>query len=165
MFLYLQVEFTELLPADYAPDGVSGLMQARLERSARSPASFTNATPIWSVDPMSISFLGLAFQRPAFLKPSGILHRTWQSKSSRPTKWPSRFGERRWNTSTPAVAPENRSQILTYQWHQGLGDVFLDAGEARLAVQEFEAAIQAAPSEPLKTPVQKKPEQAKGQLK
>ncbi len=64
-----------------------------------------------------------------------------------------------------AAAPENRSQILTYQWHQGLGDVFLEAGEIKLAVQEFEAAIQAAPSEPLKTPVQKKLDQAKGQLK
>lgn len=67
--------------------------------------------------------------------------------------------------ASQGAAPENRSQILTYQWHQGLGDVFLDAGEAKLAVQEFEAAIQAAPSEPLKIPVQKKLEQAKGQLK
>ncbi len=64
-----------------------------------------------------------------------------------------------------AAAPENRSQILTYQWHQALGDTFLEAGEAKLAVAEFEAAIQAAPSEPLKTPVQKKLEQAQGQLK
>ena len=67
--------------------------------------------------------------------------------------------------ASQGAAPENRSQILTHQWHEGLGDVFLEAGETTLAVAEFKSAIEFAPSESWKTPIQKKLEQAEGQLK
>jgi tetratricopeptide (TPR) repeat protein len=60
---------------------------------------------------------------------------------------------------------ESRTPILTLQWHEGLGDVFSTLNESALAVKEFEAAVQVAPEGVLKTNLQKKLDQAKGQLK
>jgi tetratricopeptide (TPR) repeat protein len=37
--------------------------------------------------------------------------------------------------------PEARSELLTFYWHDGLGDVFLAAAEPKLAVAQFEAAL------------------------
>jgi tetratricopeptide (TPR) repeat protein len=45
-----------------------------------------------------------------------------------------------------AQPPEQRSTVLTYFWRNGLGDVFLAAGEPALAVQQFEAALPVAPT-------------------
>lgn len=39
------------------------------------------------------------------------------------------------------AAPENRSEQLTYFWHRGLADVFLEAGEPALAIPHYEQAI------------------------
>lgn len=41
-----------------------------------------------------------------------------------------------------AAAPEARSELLTHYWRRGLGDVFLKAGEPKLAIPEYEAAIE-----------------------
>ncbi|QDU39102.1 Tetratricopeptide repeat protein [Maioricimonas rarisocia] len=38
--------------------------------------------------------------------------------------------------------PEKRSELLTYFWHRGLADVFLDAGEPAAAIPHFEKAIE-----------------------
>ena len=42
-----------------------------------------------------------------------------------------------------AAAPEARSELLTYMWRRGLGDVFLDAGEPKEAVPQYERALAA----------------------
>jgi hypothetical protein len=42
-----------------------------------------------------------------------------------------------------ATAPEARSELLTYFWRRGLGDVLLDAGEPAEAVPQFEKALAA----------------------
>lgn len=42
-----------------------------------------------------------------------------------------------------AAAPEARSEVLTYLWHRGLGDVFLDAGEPKAAIPQYERALTA----------------------
>ena len=64
-----------------------------------------------------------------------------------------------------AATPESRSQILSYQWHEGLGDIFMQANEPILAVKEFEAAVKVAPEGILKTNVQKKLHEATGKVK
>jgi tetratricopeptide (TPR) repeat protein len=62
-----------------------------------------------------------------------------------------------------AASPaEQRSQLLTHQWHSGLGDVFLEAGEPQLAITHFEAAIAAIDQPGLKKTVEKKLAQARG---
>jgi len=61
-----------------------------------------------------------------------------------------------------AGAPEQRSQILTYQWHNGLGDVFLQTGEAQLAVAQFEAALANTDQPALRKGVEKKLAEARG---
>lgn len=38
--------------------------------------------------------------------------------------------------------PEKRSELLTHYWHRHLGDVFLSTGEAKLAIPQFEKAIE-----------------------
>jgi len=38
--------------------------------------------------------------------------------------------------------PEKRSDLLTHFWHRHLGDVFLATGEAKLAIPQFEQAIE-----------------------
>ena len=40
--------------------------------------------------------------------------------------------------------PEKRSELLTFYWHDGLGDVFLATAEPKLAVEQFEAALAVA---------------------
>src|SRR5262245_52888073 len=55
-----------------------------------------------------------------------------------------------------AGPPEQRTQILTHQWHSGLGDVFLQAGEPQLAITHFEAALAATDQPGLKKTVEKK---------
>jgi tetratricopeptide (TPR) repeat protein len=57
---------------------------------------------------------------------------------------------------------EQRSQILTYQWHSGLGDVFLEAGEPQAAITHFEAAIASIDQPGLKKTAEKKLAQARG---
>jgi hypothetical protein len=42
-----------------------------------------------------------------------------------------------------AAPPEARSEILTYFWRRGLGDVFLEAGEPKEAVPQYEKALAA----------------------
>lgn len=64
-----------------------------------------------------------------------------------------------------AAPPEARSQLLTYQYREGLGDIFLQTGEPRMALEQFEAAVKAAPEGILKTNVEKKVDQARGQIK
>lgn len=41
-----------------------------------------------------------------------------------------------------AAAPEQRNKSLTYFWHKGLADVYLDAGAPKDAVPHYEAAIE-----------------------
>lgn len=43
--------------------------------------------------------------------------------------------------SEAAAHPENRGPLLTYFWHRGLADVFLDAGEPQLAIPHYEKAV------------------------
>ncbi len=59
-------------------------------------------------------------------------------------------------------APEQRSGILTHQWHAGLGDVFLETGELQLATTHFEAALAATDQPALKKGVEKKLAEARG---
>lgn len=37
--------------------------------------------------------------------------------------------------------PESRNELLTHFWHKGLADVYLDAGQAELAIPHYEQAI------------------------
>jgi hypothetical protein len=46
-----------------------------------------------------------------------------------------------------AAAPEARSEVLTYFWRRGLGDVLLDAGEPKEAVPQYEKALAATKNE------------------
>jgi hypothetical protein len=46
-----------------------------------------------------------------------------------------------------AAAPEARSAQLTYFWRRGLGDVFLDAGEPKEAIPQYERALEATKTE------------------
>jgi tetratricopeptide (TPR) repeat protein len=55
-----------------------------------------------------------------------------------------------------AGPPEQRTQILTYQWRDSLGDVFLKVGEPKLAIEQFEAALAATDQPGLKKSVEKK---------
>lgn len=41
-----------------------------------------------------------------------------------------------------ASKAEKRSELLTYFWHKGLADVFLQAGEPGLAIEQYEKAIE-----------------------
>ena len=40
-----------------------------------------------------------------------------------------------------ASTPENRGELLVHFWHRALGDVYLEAGEPKLAIPHYEAAI------------------------
>ena len=40
-----------------------------------------------------------------------------------------------------AAAPEKRSVLLTYFWHRGVADVFLNSGEPALAIPQYKLAI------------------------
>jgi tetratricopeptide (TPR) repeat protein len=46
-----------------------------------------------------------------------------------------------------AATPEARSDLLTYFWRRGLGDVFLDAGEPKDAIAQYEGALGATKNE------------------
>lgn len=39
-------------------------------------------------------------------------------------------------------SPENRGELLVHFWHRALGDVYLEAGEPKLAIPHYEAAIE-----------------------
>ncbi len=67
--------------------------------------------------------------------------------------------------ASTAAPPEARSQILTYQYHEALGDIFLQTAEPRMALEQFEAAVKAAPEGILKTNAEKKVEEARGLAK
>ncbi len=58
-------------------------------------------------------------------------------------------------SALPEDSPEGRSQILTYQYRDALGDIFLQTGELRMALEQFEAAVKSAPEGILKTNVEK----------
>jgi tetratricopeptide (TPR) repeat protein len=57
--------------------------------------------------------------------------------------------------------PEARSELLTFYWHEGLGDVFLSAGEPKLAVTQFEQALQVVKVEGQRKATDKKLAEAK----
>jgi tetratricopeptide (TPR) repeat protein len=62
-----------------------------------------------------------------------------------------------------AQEPESRNKQLIQMWHEGLGDVFLAAGEPQRAIAEFEAAIASADgSSVIKDNLEKKLAQARG---
>ena len=52
--------------------------------------------------------------------------------------------------------PEARTEILTMMWREGLGDVFLAAGDKPAATREYAEAVKVAPSDPLRKNVEKK---------
>lgn len=41
-----------------------------------------------------------------------------------------------------SAKPEKRSELLTYFWHKGLADVFLETGEFLLAIEHYEKALE-----------------------
>ena len=43
--------------------------------------------------------------------------------------------------SEASAQPESRDALLTYFWHRGLADLFLDVGEPKLAIPHYEKAI------------------------
>ena len=43
--------------------------------------------------------------------------------------------------ASAAAKPEKRSELLTFFWHKGLADVFLETGEAKLAIEHYEQAL------------------------
>lgn len=61
-----------------------------------------------------------------------------------------------------AGPPEQRTGILKLQWHESLGDVFLQAGEPRLAITHFEAALAASDQPALQKRLEKKLAEARG---
>lgn len=52
--------------------------------------------------------------------------------------------------------PEVRSELLAYYWRDGLGDVFLNAAEPKLAVAQFEAALKVVKIEGQRKSTEKK---------
>ena len=60
-----------------------------------------------------------------------------------------------------ASGPEARSSVLTMYWHEALGDVFLKVGEARLAIERFEIAVDVAISDIHRKGLEKKLAEAK----
>ena len=61
-----------------------------------------------------------------------------------------------------AGPPEQRTGILTHQWHEGLVDVFLQSGEPQLAIAHFEAALAATDQPVLRKGIEKKLAEARG---
>ena len=64
-----------------------------------------------------------------------------------------------------AAAPEKRSGLLTYFWHRGLADVFLEAGEPKLAIPHYEQALATTKIQGYVKDTQAKLEQARTALK
>jgi len=60
-----------------------------------------------------------------------------------------------------AAAPETRSDLLTHFWRRGLGDVFLKTGEAKLAIPQYEAAIEKTTIDGYRKDCQKSLEEAR----
>jgi tetratricopeptide (TPR) repeat protein len=60
-----------------------------------------------------------------------------------------------------ASPPEDRSSVLKYFWHKGLGDVFAAANQAADAKTEYEAALNFAPGDAGKKELQKKLDEIK----
>ena len=52
--------------------------------------------------------------------------------------------------------PEQRTELLTFYWRDGLGDVFLATGSPQLAVAQFEAALAVAKTEAQRMAAEKK---------
>jgi tetratricopeptide (TPR) repeat protein len=61
-----------------------------------------------------------------------------------------------------AGPPETRSGILAMQWNEGLGDVFVETGEAPLAIKHFESALASTDQPALKKRIEKKLAEARG---
>jgi hypothetical protein len=57
--------------------------------------------------------------------------------------------------------PEARSELLTFYWRDGLGDVFLNAAEPKLAVSQFEEALKVVKIEGQRKATEKKLAEAK----
>lgn len=57
--------------------------------------------------------------------------------------------------------PEKRSEVLTFYWREGLGDVFLATAEPKLAVEQFEAAVASAAFDQQRKAAEKKLAEAK----
>ncbi len=51
--------------------------------------------------------------------------------------------------------PEARTELLTMMWREGLGDVFLAAGDKPAAMREYTEAVKVAPSDALRKNVEK----------
>lgn len=60
--------------------------------------------------------------------------------------------------------PEARSQILTLQWREALGDIFMVVDDPAAAVREFEKAVEVAPAGILQKNVSGKLEKARAAL-
>lgn len=60
-----------------------------------------------------------------------------------------------------ASQPEARSGLLAFYWHEGLGRAFLEAGDAKSAMAQFEAAIELAPGKGQRDDAEKKLAEAK----
>jgi tetratricopeptide (TPR) repeat protein len=65
------------------------------------------------------------------------------------------------SASTPA---ESQTNVLKFQWHDGLGDVFLKTGAVQEAVTQYEAAVAAAFSDIHRKGAEKKLEEARAAL-
>lgn len=64
-----------------------------------------------------------------------------------------------------ASPPEDRSSVLKYFWHKGLGDVFAAADQPADAKTEYEAALNFAPGDGGKKELQKKLDEIKAKEK
>jgi len=64
-----------------------------------------------------------------------------------------------------AASPEKRSAGLTYFWHRGLADIFLDGGEPALAIPHYEQALKTTEIEGYRKDTQAKLQQAQAAAK
>ena len=60
-----------------------------------------------------------------------------------------------------AMVKEERSKQLTHYWHRALGELFLDTGEFKRAVEQLEKAVQSTDIDGYKKDCQKKLEEAR----
>ena len=63
-----------------------------------------------------------------------------------------------------AGKPERRTQILSFYWHEGLGQAFQEAGDPKAAILHYELAIPLAPSQNHIDQIQKKLTAAKKEV-
>lgn len=52
--------------------------------------------------------------------------------------------------------PEARGALLSYYWHDGMGQVYAELGDSKKAIEHFEKSIALAPGDALKKPIQEK---------